>query len=70
MKINMLFDIYTDSLSFKFYEDPFIEWGEIGKIKPSMHYYPFLMYFYILSNNTCIFSPLIAFIKIYPYNLR
>ena len=28
MKMNMLVDIYTDSLSFKFYGDPFSGYGE------------------------------------------
>ena len=41
MKINMLIDSYTDSLSFKFYEDPFIGCGEIAETKMSMHYYNF-----------------------------
>ena len=45
MEINILFDIYTDSLSFQFYEDPFVSCGEIAKTKLSMHYYDFLMYF-------------------------
>ena len=31
-------DMYTDSLSFKFYEDPFIGCREIDKTMPSMHY--------------------------------
>ena len=42
MEINLLLHIYTDSLSFKFYEDPFIGCGEITETKMSMHYYPFL----------------------------
>ena len=41
MKINMLVDKYTESLSFKFYEDPFIGCGEIVKTKPFMHTYHF-----------------------------
>ena len=41
MKINMLFDMYTDSLSFKFHEDLFIGYGEIAETKPSMHIYHF-----------------------------
>ena len=45
MKINMLVDKYTESLSFKFYDDPLIGCGEIAKSKPSMHTYHFLMYF-------------------------
>ena len=38
MKISVLIDRYTDSLSFKFYEDPFIGCGEIAETKMSMHY--------------------------------
>ena len=30
VKIKMLVDMYTDSLSFKFYEDPFTGCGEIA----------------------------------------
>ena len=45
MKINMLVDRYTDSLSFKFDDDPFIGFGEIAKTKSSMHTYHFYMYF-------------------------
>ena len=41
MKINTLFDMYTDSLSFKFYEDPFTGCGEIAETKPSIHIYHF-----------------------------
>ena len=41
MKINMLIASYTDSLSFKFYEDPFIGCGEIAETKLSMHFYNF-----------------------------
>ena len=41
MKINMLVDMCLDSLSFKFYDDPFIGCGEIAKTKPSMHTYHF-----------------------------
>ena len=41
MKINMLVDMYTDSLSFKFYEDPFIGCGEIAETKLAMHIYHF-----------------------------
>ena len=41
MKINILVDRYTDSLSFKFYEDPSIGCGEIAKTKLSMHTYNF-----------------------------
>ena len=41
MKINILVDRYTDSLSFKFYEDPSIGCGEIAKTKLSMHTYHF-----------------------------
>ena len=39
MKINILVDRYTDSLSFKFYEDPSIGCGEIAKTKLSKHTY-------------------------------
>ena len=41
MQINILVDRYTDSLSFKFYEDPSIGCGEIAKTKLSMHTYHF-----------------------------
>ena len=41
MKINMLIASYTDRLSFKFYEDPFIGCGEIAETKMSMHFYNF-----------------------------
>ena len=41
IKINMLVDIYTDSLSFKFYENPFIGCGEIAETKLAMHIYHF-----------------------------
>ena len=41
MKINMMVDMYTDSLSSKFYEDPFIGCGEIAETKMSMHFYNF-----------------------------
>ena len=41
MKISILIDRYTDSLSFKFYEDPFIGCGEIAETKMSMHFYNF-----------------------------
>ena len=41
MKINMLIDKYTDSLSFKFYEDPFTGCGAIAETKLSMHIYHF-----------------------------
>ena len=37
MKINMVVDMYTDSLSFKFYEDLFIGCGEIAEINLSSH---------------------------------
>ena len=39
MKINILVDMYTDSLTFKFYEDPSIGCGEIAKTKLSLHTY-------------------------------
>ena len=38
MKINMVVDIHTDSLSFKFYEDPFFGCREIAEINMSMYY--------------------------------
>ena len=41
MKINILVDRYTDSLSLKFYEDLFIGCGDIAKTKLSMHTYHF-----------------------------
>ena len=41
MKFNILVDMYGDSLSFKFYEDPFIGCGEIAETKLSMHIYHF-----------------------------
>ena len=41
VKIKMLVDMYTDSLSFKFYEDPFTGCGEIAETKLSMHIYHF-----------------------------
>ena len=37
MKINILVDRYTDSLSLKFYEDPSIGCGEIAKTKALIH---------------------------------
>ena len=40
-KIKILFDMYIDSLSFKFYEDPFTGCGEIAETKLSMHIYHF-----------------------------
>ena len=39
MKINMLVDMHTKSLSFNFYEDPFIGCGEIAETKLAMHIY-------------------------------
>ena len=45
MKISVLIDRYTDSLSLKFYEDPFIGCGEIAETKLSMHYSHFLNVF-------------------------
>ena len=35
MKINMLVDMYTDKLSFKFYDDPFIGYSEIAETRSS-----------------------------------
>ena len=37
LKIDMLVDMYTDNLSFKFHEDPFIGSREIAETKLSMH---------------------------------
>ena len=37
LKIDMLVDTYTDNLSFKFHEDPFIGSREIAETKSSMH---------------------------------
>ena len=37
LKIDMLVDMYTDNLSFKFHEDPFIGSREIAETKPSMY---------------------------------
>ena len=41
VKIKMLVDMYTDSLSFKFYEDPFTGCGEIVETNSSNHIYHF-----------------------------
>jgi len=41
VKIKMLVDMYTDSLSLKFHEDPFTGCGAIAETKPSMHIYHF-----------------------------
>ena len=41
MKIKSLVDMYTDSLSLKFHEDPFSGCGGIAETKPSMHIYNF-----------------------------
>ena len=41
MKINTLVDRYTESLSLKFYEEPFIGCGEIAETKLYMHFYNF-----------------------------
>ena len=41
IKINVLVDMYTDSLSFKFYEDLFIGCKKMTKTKLSMHIYHF-----------------------------
>ena len=41
MNVNMMVDTYIDSLSFKFYEDPFIGCGEIDETTPSMHIHHF-----------------------------
>ena len=45
MKISVLINRCTDSLSLKFYEDPFIGCGEIAETKLSMHYSHFLNVF-------------------------
>ena len=45
VKIKMLVDMYTYSLSFKFYEDLCTGTGEIAETKLSMHIYHFYMYF-------------------------
>ena len=45
IKIYLLVDRYTDSLSFKFYESLFIGCGEISKTNLSMHINHFQMYF-------------------------
>ena len=41
MKIKRLVDMYTDSLSLKFHEDPFTGCGGIAETKPSIHIYHF-----------------------------
>ena len=41
MKIKIVVDKYTESLSLKFYDDLLIGCGEIAKTKPSMHTYHF-----------------------------
>ena len=41
VKIKMLVDMYTDSLSLKFYADPFTGCGEIAETNSSMHIYHF-----------------------------
>ena len=41
VKIKMLVDIYTDSLSLNFYEDPFTGCRDIAETKLSMHIYHF-----------------------------
>ena len=38
---NMQVDMYTDSLSFKFYGDPFTGCGEIAETNSSNHIYHF-----------------------------
>ena len=45
MKIYLLVNRYTDSLSFEFNESPFIGCGEIAKTNLSMHINHFQMYF-------------------------
>ena len=41
INVHTMFDTYIDSLSFKFYDDPFIGFGEIAETKLSMHFYNF-----------------------------
>ena len=41
VKIKMLVDMYTDNLSFKFFEDLFTGCGGISETKPSIHIYHF-----------------------------
>ena len=41
VKIKMLVDMYTDSLSFKFHDDPFTGCGGIAETIPSIHIYHF-----------------------------
>ena len=41
MKINILVDTYADSLSLKFYGDPFTGCGEIAETNLSNHIYNF-----------------------------
>ena len=36
MNVNMMVDTYIDSLSFKFYDDPFIGCREIAETRSSM----------------------------------
>ena len=49
MKINTLVDRCTESLSLKFYEDPFIGCGEIAKTNLSMHINNIQVYFQPIS---------------------
>ena len=51
LKIKMLVDMYTDSLSFKFYEDPFFGCREIAEINMSMHYSHFLKHVVMSSSH-------------------
>ena len=51
MKINMAVDRHTDSLSFKFYEDPFFGSREIEEINMSMHYSHFLKHVVMSSSH-------------------
>ena len=51
MKISVLINRYTDSLSLKFYEDPFIGCGEIAEINMSMHYSHFLKHVVMSSSH-------------------
>ena len=51
MKINMVVNMDTDSLSFKFYEDPFFGCREIAEINMSMHYSHFLKHLVMSSSH-------------------
>ena len=59
MKISMLIDRYTDSLSFKFYESLFIGCGEIAKTNLSMHINNYNSLINILSQSNIMQSPIL-----------